>query len=141
MVLEKELGIVIEPFLFFDGCCEEAVDFYRKAMGAEIISLMRYKDSPEPDKIPAGFEEKIMYARLEVENNAFMVADDCTGHPTFQGFALGLAVFDAAAAERLFSILSERGQVLMPMAKTFWTPLFGMATDRFGVTWMISVRP
>ena len=70
-----------------------------------------------------------------------MAADDCTGHPTFQGFALGLAVIDAAAAERLFSILSEGGQVLMPLAKTFWSPLFGMVTDRFGVAWMISVMP
>ena len=141
MVVEKELGIVIEPFLFFDGCCEEAVNFYRKAIGAEIISLMRYQDSPEPDTVPAGFGEKIMYARLQVEDTAFMAADDCTGHPTFQGFALALAVIDRAAAARLFSILSEGGQVLMPLAKTFWSPLFGMVTDRFGVAWMISVMP
>jgi PhnB protein len=140
MVLEKELGIVIEPFLFFDGCCEEAVNFYQKAISADIISLMRYQDSPEPDKIPPGYGEKIMYARLQVEDYAFMAADDCTGHPIFQGFALALAVYDAPAVERLFSVLSERGQVLMPLAKTFWSPLFGMVTDRFGVAWMISVR-
>jgi len=141
MVVEKELGIVIEPFLFFDGCCEEAVNFYRKAIGAEIIFLMRYKDSPEPDTVPAGFAEKIMYARLQVEDSAFMVTDDCTGHPTFQGFALALAVVDAPAAERLLSVLSEGGQVQMTLAKTFWSPLFGMVVDRFGVSWMIMVKP
>ena len=131
----------VETFLFFDGCCEKAIDFYRKALSAEVTTLLRYKESPQTEMVPAGFEDKIMYARFQIGNTTIMASDDCTGHPKFQGFALGLSVIDPPAAERLFSVLSEGGQVQMPLAKTFWSPLFGMVVDRFGVSWMISVMP
>jgi PhnB protein len=129
----------VEPYLFFDGRGEEALEFYRQALGAEVTAVMRYRESPEPEMVPAGAEDKIMHAVFRVGESTVMVSDDCTGHPTFQGFSLALSVTEPAEAERLFSALADRGQVQMPLAKTFWSPLFGMVTDRFGVSWMINV--
>jgi len=104
-----------------------------------VTAVMRYRESPEPEMVPAGAEDKIMHAVFRVGNSTVMVSDDCTGHPTFQGFSLALSVTEPAEAQRLFSALADRGQVQMPLAKTFWSPLFGMVTDRFGVSWMINV--
>jgi PhnB protein len=129
----------VEPYLFFDGRGEEALEFYRQALGAEVTAVMRYRESPEPEMVPAGAEDKIMHAVFRVGESTVMVSDDCTGHPAFQGFSLALSVTEPAEAERLFSALADRGQVQMPLAKTFWSPLFGMVTDRFGVSWMINV--
>lgn len=135
----------VEAYLFFDGRCEEAVEFYKKALGAEVTMLMRFKDSPEPPQpgmIPPGSENKIMHVSFRIGDTTVMASDGrCTGQANFQGFSLSLTVANEAEADRKFAALVEGGQVQMPMAKTFWSPRFGMVTDRFGVGWMVSVAP
>jgi len=135
----------IQPYLFFDGRCEEAVEFYKRTLSAEVEMLMRFKDSPEPQPpgmIPPGSENKIMHASLRLGDTTVMASDGrCTGQTSFQGFSLSLAVANEAEAERVFAALSEGGRVEMPLAKTFWSPRFGMVADRFGVGWMVSVAP
>ena len=133
----------VQPYLFLDGRCEEALDFYRKALGAEVTALMRWKDAPEPQQpgmIPPGSENKVMHASFRVGDTTVMASDGrCMGKPNFQGFSLSITVPDDAEAERLFASLGDGGQVQMPMAKTFFSSRFGMVADRFGVGWMIMV--
>jgi PhnB protein len=130
----------VEPYLFFEGRCEEAIEFYRKALGAEVTILLKFKDSPDPDMCPSGAEEKVMHANLRIGETSVMVSDGCCKEaPAFRGFSLSLSPTDAAEAERLFAALSVDGQVEMTLTKTFWSPCFGMVTDRFGVSWMINV--
>ena len=132
----------IHPYLFFDGRCEEAIEFYRRTLGAEVVMLMRFKDSPEPAMAPENAGDKVMHARLRIGDSAVLASDGrCQGRPSFEGFALSLTAPDEAAAERLFGALAEGGQVQMPLAKTFFSPRFGMVADRFGVSWMIYVEP
>jgi len=135
----------IEPYLFFEGRCAEAVEFYRRALGAEVTMLMRYKDSPEPapaDKLPPGSEDKVMHASLRIGDTTVMASDGfCQGQPSFQGFSLSITVTDETRADTMFEALADRGRVQMPLGKTFWSPRFGMVTDRFGVGWMIGVPP
>jgi len=135
----------VETYLFFDGRCEEAIEFYKKVLGAEVTMLMRFKDSPEPPQpgmIPPGSENKIMHVSFRVGDTTVMASDGrCTGQANFQGFSLSLTVANEAEADRKFAALAEGGQVQMPMAKTFWSPRFGMVTDRFGLGWMVSVAP
>ncbi len=135
----------IQPYLFFDGRCEEAVEFYRSALGAEVTMLMRFKDSPEPHQsgmVPPGSEDKVMHANFRIGDMTVMASDGrCLGRPTFQGFSLSITVADEADADRLLSSLADGGQVQMPLAKTFFSPRFGMVADRFGVSWMIIVAP
>lgn len=133
----------IQPYLFFDGRCEEAIEFYRQALGAEVTMLMRFKDSPEPSQpgmMPPGCEEKVMHASLRIGDATVLASDGrCLGQPSFQGFALSITAPDDAQAERLFAALGEGGQVQMPMSKTFFSSHFGMVADRFGVGWMVIV--
>src|SRR3989442_10937445 len=132
----------IQPYLFFDGRCEEAVEFYRSALGAEVTMLMRFKDSPDSGMCPAGAGDKVMHASFRIGDTTVMASDgQCEGLPSFQGFSLSLTVPTEAEAERLFASLGEGGQVQMPLAKTFFSPRFGMVADRFGVPWMIHVAP
>jgi PhnB protein len=135
----------IQPYLFFDGRCEEAVEFYRRALGAEVEVLMRYQDSPEPPPpgmVPPGSESKVMHTSLRIGDSTVMASDGrCEGRPGFQGFSLSISLADLAQAERLFTALAEGGQVQMPLAETFWSPRFGMVADRFGVSWMVNVAP
>jgi PhnB protein len=135
----------VQAYLFFDGRCDEAVEFYKTALGAEVTMLMRFKDSPEPHQpgmLAPGSENKVMHASLRIGETMVNASDGrCLGAPSFQGFCLSLDVPDAAAADRLFAALADGGQVQMPLAKTFWSPRFGMVTDRFGVAWMVSVVP
>ena len=134
----------LSPYLFFDGRCEEAIAFYRKALGAEVAMLMRWKDAPKGDAPPAapGNEDKVMHARLRIAGTSVLASDGrCTGNPTFQGFSLSLTAKDDAEAARLFNALADGGQVQMPLAKTFFSPSFGMVADRFGVSWMVYVAP
>jgi PhnB protein len=134
----------VQPYLFFDGRCEEAIEFYRHALGAEVTMLMRFKESPEglPAMVPPEAGDKVMHAELRIGEATVMASDGrCRGNPSFQGFALSLSVADEAEAERLFGVLVEGGQVLMPLAKTFFSPRFGMVADRFGVTWMVVAEP
>jgi PhnB protein len=136
---------VVQPYLFFDGRCEEAVEFYRRALGAEVIMLARFKDSPEPAQpgmCSPGSENKIMHASFRLGDNTVMASDGRrTGKPVFQGFALSLSVPTESEAERLFAALADSGQVQMPLAKTFFSARFGMVADRFGVSWMVLVAP
>ena len=135
----------IEPYLFFNGRCEEAVEFYKRALGAEVLMLMRFKDSPEPQPagmIPPGSENKIMHVSLRIGETNLMASDGhCTSQTNFQGFSLSITAADEADADRKFAALAEGGQVQMPLAKTFWSPRFGMVADRFGVGWMVGVAP
>jgi PhnB protein len=135
----------VQPYLFFDGRCEEAVEFYRKVLGAEVETLMRFKDSPEPHPPgmnPPGSENKIMHMSLRIGETTVMASDgQCLGRPSFQGFSLSLNAANDAEAERLFAALGAGGQVQMPMAKTFFSSRFGMVADRFGVSWMVIVAP
>lgn len=130
----------VEPYLFFEGRCEEALEFYRRALGAEVTALMRFKESPDPGMCQPGAEDKVMHAVVRIGNTSIMASDGrCEGPAGFQGFSLSIALSDQAEAERLFAALSDGGQVQMPLTKTFWSPLFGMVADRFGVSWMINV--
>ena len=135
----------VQPYLFFDGRCEEALEFYRRALGAEVTALIRFKDSPEPPQPGAcapGSGDKVMHASFRVGEATLMASDGrCQGKPSFEGFSLSLTVPDEAQAEGLFAALGEGGQVQMPLAKTFFSPRFGMVADRFGVSWMIYVAP
>jgi PhnB protein len=133
----------IQPYLFFDGCCEEAVEFYRRALGAEVQMLLRYRDSPEPappGMVPPGTEDKVMHASFRIGESVLMASDDCSvaARPRFGGFSLSISVADAAEAKRCFEALADGGKVTMPLGKTFWAPAFGMVTDRFGVGWMVN---
>jgi PhnB protein len=135
----------IEPYLFFEGRCEEAIEFYRKNLGAEAGPLMRYKESPEPHQpgaLPPGSENKVMHAVLRIGDTKVMVSDGrCSGKPVFQGFGLTINAPDVAAADRMFAALADGGQVQMALARTFFASRFGMVSDRFGVLWMIIVMP
>jgi PhnB protein len=136
---------VIQPYLFFNGSCEQAVEFYRTALGAEILMTMRFKESPEPPppgQVPPGFENKIMHTSFKIGRTTIMASDGCADEkPKFEGFSLAIAVPSEAEADRVFAALSSGGKVRMPLNKTFWSPRFGMVEDRFGIGWMVSVDP
>ena len=134
---------IIQPYLFFNGSCEQAIEFYRKTLGAEVEMMMRFKESPEPAKpgmVPPGFENKIMHASLRIGQTTVMASDGCSADKAnFQGFSLALSVPNEAEAQRVFAALADGGQVRQPLTKTFWSPCFGMVADRFGMAWMVSV--
>jgi PhnB protein len=132
---------MVQPYLFFGGRCDEAIDFYRKTLNAEVTMLMRFKDAPEKQPgLPECFEDKVMHAALKVGDTVLMASDGrCDGQATFEGFSLSITVPDEGEADRVFGALSDGGLVTMPLEKTFWAPKFGMLTDRFGVGWMVSV--
>lgn len=131
----------INPYLFFGGRCQEALDFYREAVGAEIGLVMRFDQSPDP--VPAGmlapgFESKVMHCEFKVGDTAVLASDGTSeGDGGFHGFSLALTLHDEAAARRAFDALAAGGKVLMPLTRTFWSPLYGMLHDRFGVHWMV----
>lgn len=132
----------IQPYLFFGGRCQEALDFYRAALGAQVDFVMLHKDSPQPPPpgmLAPGFENKVMHATFRVGASILMASDGCEAGGAFGGFSLALNVATEAEADRAFAALAESGQVTMPMTKTFWSPRFGMVTDRFGIGWMVSV--
>jgi PhnB protein len=135
---------LIQPYLFFEGRCEEAIEFYKKALDAEVLMLMRVKDSPETPPsggAPTGTENKVLHARLRISENVVLMSDGrCTGKPVFEGFFLSITVPTAAEADKFFNALADGGQVHMPLAKTFFSPRFGMVADRFGVGWMVLVQ-
>lgn len=135
----------VQPYLFFDGRCEEALEFYKKAVGAQVDSLMRFKDSPEPPKpgtCAPGSGDKVMHVSFRIGGSLIMASDgQCQGKMHFDGFALSLALPTDAEAERAFNALANGGQVQMPLGKTFFASKFGMLQDRFGVMWMVIVMP
>jgi len=133
-------GRQVQPYLFFNGRCEEAVEFYRSAVGAELTMLMHFKDSPDTSMVRPGDENKVMHGRLRIGEPTVLVSDgQCGGHASFEGFSLSLTAPNDADAEKLFAALSEGGQVQMPISKTFFASRFGSVADRFGVSWMIYV--
>ena len=135
----------VQPYLFFEGRCEEALDFYRQALDAQVDMLMRFKESPEappPGAVAPGSEDKVMHASFRVGDSTLMASDGgCSGRCGFQGITLSLNLGDGAEAERRFAALAEGGEVQMPLGATFWSPAFGMVVDRFGVSWMVNVTP
>ena len=133
---------IVQPYLFFGGRCDEALEFYRTTLGAQVDFLMRYQESPEPlppGRIPPGFENKVMHATFRIGGTTLMASDGCEEGQSFTGFSLSLAVPTEAEANRVFAALAAGGQVKMPQTKTFSSPCFGMLTDRFGIGWMVSV--
>ncbi len=135
---------MVQPYLNFDGRCEEAIEFYRRALGAEVEMLMRFKENPEPPQpgcATPGTENKVMHASLRIGETTVMMSDGrCTGKTAFQGISLSLTLSNEAEATQCFNALANGGQIQMPLAKTFFSPRFGMVTDKFGVTWMVLVR-
>jgi PhnB protein len=132
----------ITPYLFFSGRCEEALKFYGQTLGAKVEMLMRFNESPEPappGMLQPGFENKVMHASFTVGNIRLMASDGCDDKSTLHGFQLALAVDTEAAAHQVFNALADGGNVQMPLAKTFWSPCFGMVADKFNVAWMVMV--
>ena len=133
----------VQPYLFLEGRCEEAIEFYKANLGAEVDMLMRFKDSPEqnPNCTPAD-TNKVMHASFRVGGSSILASDgQANGNPKFQGFALSFTVDTEAQADRAFNALAAGGQVQMPLTKTFFSPRFGMVCDKFGIFWMIYVAP
>jgi len=131
----------VQPYLFFDGKCEEALEFYKSAIGAKVDMMMRFSEAPEKPPegaMPAGSEKKIMHAAFKVGDTQIMASDGhCAGKPSFQGFGLTLNAANDAEADKLFNAVGKGGQVQQPLTKTFFASRFGMVTDRFGVMWMV----
>lgn len=133
---------LVQTYLFFAGRCEEAIEFYRQALGAEPGMLMRFRDCPDPlppDMLKPGWEEKVMHAEFKIGEHTVMASDGCGDASAFNGFSLSLTLQTEAEVDQAFAALAEDGQVTMPLGKTFWSPRFGMLTDRFGVGWMVGV--
>lgn len=133
----------VQPYLHFAGRCEEAIEHYRRALGAKVEMMMRYSESPDPPPpgmVPPGMESKVMHASLRIGDSTLMASDDCTQNQNrFEGFQLSVRAADDAEAERRFAALAEGGEIRMPLTATFFASRFGMLTDRFGVPWMVIV--
>jgi len=139
--------MLVQPYLSFEGRCEEALDFYKKAVGAKVEMLMRFKDNPEKDKMgdgcaaPPASDDKIMHSSFRVGDSLVMATDGmCQGKAEFKGISLTLNPKTEAEADKLFNALADGGQVQMPLTKTFFSPKFGMVADKFGVHWMVVVE-
>lgn len=133
--------MAVQPYLFFEGRCDEAIEFYKKAVGAEVGMLIRWKDAPDKSMRTPGNENKIMHASISINNARIMASDGRnSGKPDFKGFSLSLDAKTEADATRMFNALSEGGQVIMPLGETFFSSSFGMLADKFGVHWMILVE-
>lgn len=133
--------MTIQPYLFFNGRCEEAIAFYKEALGAEVMMLLRFKQAPDQSMIRPDNAEKIMHARLRIGDATVLLSDGmCTGEQNFEGFSLSLTVADVEEADRRFTALADGGQVRMPLDRTFFSPRFGMVADKFGVGWMVYIE-
>ena len=132
----------VEPYLFFEGRTEEALEFYKQKLGAKVDALMRYKDNPEPQYNPPNSANKVMHALFRIGDTKVMASDgNCAGKASFQGFALTINAASPAEAKQRFDALAEGGQVQMPLNETFFAKSFGMVADRFGVSWMVLAGP
>jgi PhnB protein len=130
----------LQPYLFFDGRCEEALDFYKKTVGAQVEIMMRWKDSPDKSMCTPANENKVMHSCVKIGDTSMMASDGrCEGKPDFKGFALTISAKTEAEADKTFNALADGGKVQMPMTKTFFSPRFGMVADKFGVGWMVLV--
>jgi PhnB protein len=130
----------VQPYVFFDGKCDEALEFYQRTLGAKVTAVMRWKEAPDQSMVTAGQENKVMHSEFQVGETVILASDGrCMGKPSFQGFALTITADNDADAKRMFNALGDGGQVQMPLEKTFFASLFGMVADRFGVGWMVIV--
>jgi len=130
----------LQPYLFFDGRCDEALDFYKKAIGAKVDMLMRFKEAPDQSMVSPGSADKVMHAAVHIGDAQVLMSDGrCQGKTNFQGFGLAISVKDEAEADKAFNALADGGRVTAPLSKTFFSPRFGMVTDKFGVLWMVMV--
>jgi PhnB protein len=128
----------VQPYLSFEGRCDEAVKFYQGALGAEVLMLMRFKESPDQSMISPGSADKVMHVSMRIGDSMVMASDGrCTGQMAFSGISLSLSMAEDAEAERVFAALANGGQITMPLTKTFFASKFGMVADRFGVNWMV----
>ncbi|MCC6676031.1 MAG: VOC family protein [Phycisphaerales bacterium] len=135
-------GAMVEPYLMFGGRCEEALAFYKTAVGAKVERVMKFSESPDPmppGVLAPGFEHKVMHSSFKVGGSTVMASDGCGPGSKFEGFSLSLSVATEAEADKAFNALAAGGKVTMPLGKTFWSPRFGMLTDKFGVAWMVIV--
>jgi PhnB protein len=138
----QAMGQQVQPYLFFEGRCEEAIEFYKSALGAKVEMMMRFRENPDPrpGMCAPGSEDKIMHAAFHVGDSLVMASDGMAGgKPEFRGFSLSVNAKDEAHADRLFNALAKGGKVTLPLGKTFFSPRFGMVADRFGVGWMVIV--
>ena len=139
-------AVEVHPYVMFNGRCEEAIEFYKKAVGAQVLMMMRFKDAPDsakqPGMVPPGSENKVMHARIQVGESFVMASDGrCDGkQANYEGITLSLTAPNTNEAGRLFNGLADGGKVLMPLGQTFFSPAFGMLADRFGVNWMVYVE-
>ena len=134
--------MLIQPYLSFEGRCEEAVEFYRTAIGAEVLMLMRFKESPDQSMVSDESADKVMHVSMRIGETIVMASDGrCTGQMAFSGVSLALSVAEDAQAEEMHVALANGGQITMPLTKTFFASKFGMVTDRFGVHWMVMASP
>jgi PhnB protein len=132
--------MLIQPYLFFEGRAEEAIEFYKKTLGAKVEMSMRFKDAPDQSMISPGSGDKVMHAAIKIGDATLLISDGRnTGKPNFQGFSLTIYAKDEAEADKMFGALGAGGEVRMPMGKTFFAKRFGMLADKFGVGWMIIV--
>ena len=133
----------VTPYLMFNGRCEEAINFYKAELGAEVLAMLRFKENPPPpDRVPPNWDNKIMHSCFKIGDTQIMATDgDSADKPGFNGVTLSIQVSSEAEADRAFNGLSKGGQVKMPLAKTFFSPRFGMVSDRFGVSWMVVTSP
>lgn len=130
----------LQPYLFFEGRAEEAIEFYKQALGAKVDMMMRFKESPEPTMAPPGSDDKIMHASITMKGATMLLSDGlCNQKPSFSGFSLSLLVDTPEEAKQCFTALEAGGQVQMPLSPTFFSPMFGMVADKFGVSWMVLV--
>ncbi|HEU5080977.1 MAG TPA: VOC family protein [Opitutaceae bacterium] len=137
-------ALTLNAYLNFDGRCEEALNFYQKELGAKVTMLMRFKDSPEPADPSCGpiQPDKVMHCSFTIGESVIMASDcNAQGKVKFEGFSLAVAAPDEATVRKMFNALANGGQVCMPLDKTFFSPLFGVVSDKFGVSWMIMVQP
>ena len=130
----------IQPYLSFEGRADEAIEFYKKAIGAKVDMLMRFKEAPDQSMVTPQSKDKVMHAALHAGDTQLLMSDGrCTGSANFSGIALALSTETEADADRIFNALADGGKVNMPLAKTFFSPKFGMVADKFGVGWMVMV--
>jgi PhnB protein len=132
----------IQPYVFFEGRANEAIEFYKKALGAEVAMLTRFKESPDQSMITPGSEDKIMHCELRIGTQSILLSDgQCSGQGAFQGFSLSVTVDSIEEADKIFNAVADGGQVQLPLTETFFSKRFGMTMDKFGVAWMVYLKP
>jgi len=130
----------VQPYVFFEGKCDEALEFYKRALGAKVTALMRWKEAPDQSMVTPGHENKVMHSEIQIGETTILASDGrSTGKPSFQGFSLTITAPSDTEAKRIFNALADGGQVQMPLEKSFFASSFGIAADKFGVGWMVIV--